>query len=160
MTSIVWDIPEIALTLIKTGPGGLSSTRVCSVLLHFYLTFTKSKLTSPVFAWCVIDAMASGNCPEQCGTSCPLRKSERVCPTENLLPPTLCTARDRKLIGILTGAVLDCRPQPGRTSHALGWSVIAVKRTGREGVGRVAPRPDFWQRNVKLDVKTSFFDVS
>jgi hypothetical protein len=30
----------------------------------------------------------------------------------------------RTLIGILTGVMLDCGPQPGRTSPALRWSVI------------------------------------
>jgi hypothetical protein len=36
-------------------------------------------------------------------------------------------ARDWKLTGILTGTALNCGPQPGGTSPALGWSVKAVK---------------------------------
>jgi hypothetical protein len=59
--------------------------------------------------------------------------------TENPLPPVLCAAWDQKLIEILTGAALDCGPQPGRTSPDLGWSVIAVILSGSEQwVGRVA----------------------
>jgi hypothetical protein len=34
---------------------------------------------------------------------------------------------------MLTGAVPDCGPQPGGTSPAIGWSVIAVKPSGRGG---------------------------
>jgi hypothetical protein len=36
----------------------------------------------------------------------------------------------------MTGGVPDCGPQPGGTPPALGWSVIAVKSSGRGGVGR------------------------
>jgi hypothetical protein len=42
-------------------------------------------------------------------------------------------AQDLKLIEILTGTAPDCRPKPGRTSPAFGWSVIAVKPSRREG---------------------------
>ncbi len=63
-------------------------------------------------------------------------------------------AQDQKLIGILTGAMQDCGPQPGGTSPTLGWSVIAAKSSGR-GVSRVAPWPDFWRKYVKMYVKTS-----
>ncbi len=38
-----------------------------------------------------------------------------------------------KPIGIVTGAALDCGPQPSLTSLPLGWSVIAVKPSGRGG---------------------------
>ncbi len=52
--------------------------------------------------------MVSEICPERYGASSPFRKSERVSPTENLLPPPLCTACDQKLIEILTGTAPDC----------------------------------------------------
>ncbi len=51
----------------------------------------------------------------------------------NLPPPALSTAQDRKPIGNPTGASPDFGPQPGRTSPALGWSVIAVKPSGGGG---------------------------
>jgi hypothetical protein len=52
------------------------------------------------------------------------------------LHPALYTARYWKLAGMLIGASPDCGPQPGGTSPALGWSVLAVKPSGRGGLGR------------------------
>jgi hypothetical protein len=81
----------------------------------------------------------SGICPEPCGTNCPIKKSERAGLIENPPPPKLYTVQNQILIGILTGAMPDCRPQPGRTLLALRWSVIAVKPSGRgEGQQEVA----------------------
>jgi hypothetical protein len=48
-------------------------------------------------------------------------------------PPTLYAAWDQKVIGILIGATLISGPQPGGTSPAIGWSIIAVKPSGRGG---------------------------
>ncbi len=70
---------------------------------------------------------------DQCGPNGPLRKSKRIGPTANPPPPALYTARDQKLIGMLTGR--------------------------RGEVGREAPRPDFWRKIIKKSVKTSFFEV-
>jgi hypothetical protein len=70
-----------------------------------------------------------------------LRKSKRADLTENPLPHALFTSLDRKLIGILTVAMPECRPQPIRTSSILGWSETAEKPRGREGNG-VAPGLD------------------
>ncbi len=79
--------------------------------------------------------MILGICPERCGGSCPIRKSERAGPAENRHPPhSIPRPRDQKLIGILTTAMPDYGQQPGRTS-TLGWSVIAVKPNGK-GWGR------------------------
>ncbi len=50
-------------------------------------------------------------------------------------PPALSTARDQKLISILTGAAPDCGPQPGQTFPTLRWSVIAVKLSRRGSAG-------------------------
>ncbi len=63
-------------------------------------------------------------------------------------------AQDWKLIGILTGATLDCGPQPGRTSSALGWPVIAVKLSGR-GVGRVVPHT--YDKNTSKCMSRHYF---
>jgi hypothetical protein len=49
---------------------------------------------------------------------------------------------DWNLIGILTVAVLDCGPQPGRISTTIMWSVIAVKPSVRRA-GRVSLQLDF-----------------
>ncbi len=77
---------------------------------------------------------------------------------EPATPRTLRGLR-RKLIGMLTGAAPHCGPRPGATSPAIRWSVSTVKLSGRGGVGNMSSRPDFWQKNVKMDVKMSFFDV-
>jgi hypothetical protein len=52
-------------------------------------------------------------------------------PTANLPPPALTTPGP-EIDQILTGATLDYRPQPGRTSPALR-SDIAVKPSGKGG---------------------------
>jgi hypothetical protein len=53
----------------------------------------------------------------------------------------------------------DCKPATPRTLRGpwpeIDWNVD----WRRGGVGRVAPRPDFWQKIVKKSVKTSFFEV-
>ncbi len=94
-----------------------------------------------------------------CSASCPLRKIERAGPTENQPPPHSAWLWDRKLTGILTGTPLDYRPQPGETSLAFGWSVIAVKPTGRGVVDRVAPQEDFCRKYIKKYVKMLFLDI-
>jgi hypothetical protein len=58
-------------------------------------------------------------------------------------PPALSKYWDRKLTGILAGAMPDYGLQPGETSPSLGWSVITVKLSGRGGGGRMAPWLDF-----------------
>jgi hypothetical protein len=83
-----------------------------------------------------------------------------VGPTENPLPPALHATREQKLTGILTGAVLHFTPQPGRTSPALGWSVIAVKPVGiGEGGVCCGAVTELLTKNIKTDIKWSFFDV-
>ncbi len=89
-----------------------------------------------------IESADFGNFPRSAQPQGPLRKSERPGPTANPPPLALSTARDRKLIGIQTGTVPDCGPQPSRTAPHLGWSEIAVKPSGMGG-GRAAPQPDF-----------------
>ncbi len=37
--------------------------------------------------------------------------------------------------------------------------VMTVKPVGSGKVGRVAPQQNFWQKNVEMDVKMSFFDI-
>ncbi len=56
--------------------------------------------------------------------------------------PELSMVQDWKLIGILTDPGPDSRPQHSGTSPTLGWSVIAVKLSGRGGDGRVALQLD------------------
>jgi hypothetical protein len=68
-------------------------------------------------------------------------------------------AWDRKLIGILTVAILDYRPKPGRTSPALGWSVITVKPSGTGGSWQGGATAGFLMNYIKMYDKTSFFDV-
>ncbi len=58
---------------------------------------------------------------------------------------------------MLTDAAPQYKPQSGGTSPTLECSVFAEKPCEREGVGNVLPRPDFWQKNFKIDIKTSFF---
>jgi hypothetical protein len=67
-------------------------------------------------------------------------------------------ARDWKLIGILTGAALDCGPQPGGTSPALWWSVIAVKPIERRG-RQMLQCAGHLTKYIEMDVITSFFDI-
>ncbi len=80
-----------------------------------------------------IEVGGFGNMPRSVRRQGPLRKSESTGPTANQPPPALYAARDRKLIGMLTG--------------------------GGGGVIRVAPRPEFWRKIAKKSVKTSFFEV-
>jgi hypothetical protein len=76
-----------------------------------------------------------------------------------MLPPALNMARDQKLIGIMTGATPDCGPHPSETSPALGWSVIAVKQSGREGDWENVVTVGLLMKICKMEVKMSFFDV-
>ncbi len=100
--------------------------------------------------------MVSGICPEWCCANCSLRKSERAGLTKNPPPLALCVARDWKLTEMLTGAALDCGLHPGRTSPALGWSIIAVKLSRREGGQQGRSVTGFLeQKYVKINVKTS-----
>jgi hypothetical protein len=85
--------------------------------------------------------------PDRCGANRLLRKSERIGLTTNPPPTALSTARDQKLISIMTGAALDCGPQPGRTSPVLGWSVLAVKPSGKG-------RSTGWSRDWTSDATT------
>jgi hypothetical protein len=57
--------------------------------------------------------MVLGICLKWYGNSCPIRQSERAGLTKNPPPVVLCAAWDQKLIGILTGATVDGRRQPG-----------------------------------------------
>jgi hypothetical protein len=66
-----------------------------------------------------------------------------------------CSARDRKLTGMFTGAVPGCGTRHGGTSSALGWSVIAVKPSRRGGGWQGLTVTGFRQKYVK----TSFFKL-
>jgi hypothetical protein len=92
---------------------------------------------------CTKESAGFRNLLDLCDANGPLRKSKRPGPSVNLPPPVLSTARDRKLIGIMTSATPDCGPQPGRTSPAPGWSVRAVKLSRRGGGQQVVAAPDF-----------------
>jgi hypothetical protein len=83
---------------------------------------------------------------------CSQKKQENGPDWESATP-----SRDRKLIEILTGATLDCGPQPGQTSAVLGWSVTAVKNRVERGGRQGGARTDFWQKNVKMNIKTFFW---
>ncbi len=80
-----------------------------------------------------IEAGGFGNMPSSVRHQQSTQEEQEKGPTANLPPPALYATRDGKLIGMLTGAAPDCRPQPGGTSPTLGWSVIAVKQSGRGG---------------------------
>jgi hypothetical protein len=49
--------------------------------------------------------------------------------------------RDPKLIGILNGTALDCGQQPDESFLTFGWSVRAVKPSGRVAGG---VRAEWW----------------
>jgi hypothetical protein len=80
-----------------------------------------------------MESTGLGTCLDRCSASGAVGKSERTAQTENSPLPALYTARDQKLMEILTGAAPDCRPQPGKTFLALVWFVTAVKRSGKGG---------------------------
>ncbi len=67
-------------------------------------------------------------------------------------------AWDWKLIGTLSSAAPDCRPEPSQTSPALRWSVIAIKLS-RQGGSAGCYRGQILQKSVKMYVNTSFFEV-
>jgi hypothetical protein len=74
----------------------------------------------------------------------PLRKSEKEDLTENPVPLPLCTAQDRKLIGILTGARLTMDYSLSVLLPPRGWSEVGAKPRGwGGGGGREAPWLDF-----------------
>jgi hypothetical protein len=57
---------------------------------------------------------------------------------------------------MLTGTALHCRPQYGASSPAFGWSETMIKPS------RGTERRCGWSFDVislKMDIKTSFFDV-
>jgi hypothetical protein len=68
-------------------------------------------------------------------------------------------AQDQKPIGMLTGVTPDYGSQRGRTFPTYGWSVIAIKMSGWGVVRRVALCLDYGEKYIKMDVKTSFFDI-
>ncbi len=128
------------LTLIEP-----RSRRTVKYKSALFLTSHTPGLNIPplVFARCVTEHYGFKNLPEWCSASCPLGKSKRVGPMEDLPTTTLCMAQDRKLTGMLTGAASNCGPEHGGTFPTLGWSVIAVKPSRRGEVIRVSPQPDF-----------------
>jgi hypothetical protein len=130
------------ITKLNWGLGRLSSTGIHSVV---DLAYTLLKFTS-TFVRCVIKRYSFRNLPRTVHANSPLGKRKRMDPTEN---PGLGT----ELTGILTVATSGCRPQPVRTSPALGWSEIAVKPSRSGRVSRVAQQPDFLHYKVKTNVK-------
>jgi hypothetical protein len=74
-------------------------------------------------------------------------------------PPALYAARHQKLIGIMTGTTPDCGPHPGGTSPALGWSVLVVKQSGREGDWENVMMGRLLMKICQMEVKMSFFDI-
>jgi hypothetical protein len=56
----------------------------------------------------------------------------------------------------MTGAAPDCRPQPGQTSPALGWFVIAIKPSGRDGSEGWRGSQTYDKKYIKKYVKASF----
>ncbi len=66
-------------------------------------------------------------------TSVHLERAREQARLRTRCPLAISLAQDQKLIGILTGDVPDCGPQPGRISPTLGWSVIAVILSGGGG---------------------------
>ncbi len=132
------------------------STGVRSVLT---LLSRGVNLPLPVFAQCAIERCGFGNLPKTVRRQLYSKKERESGPNWEPATPRTLRGLRRKLIGMLTGAAPHCGPRPGATSPAIRWSVFAVKLSGRGGVGNMSSRPDFWWKNVKMDVKTSFFDV-
>ncbi len=63
------------------------------------------------------------------------------------------------MTGMLPGDTPHYGPWPDRTSPGLRWSVMAVKPAGSRKIGSIAPLQNFWQKNLKTDIKTPFCDV-
>jgi hypothetical protein len=98
-------------------------------------------------------------CPERCCASYTVRKRERAGPTENLPPPALYAARDRKLIRMLTGAALHCGPQPGGDFSPSRVVCIHSKTKWKGGGPQYGSTARLLTKKRQMDVKTSFFDV-
>jgi hypothetical protein len=70
--------------------------------------------------------MVLGIRPEWFASIGPHRKRERVVANEDPSHAALFLVRDLKLIGMLTGAALDCGPHYISSSPAFGWSETTV----------------------------------
>ncbi len=108
----------------------------------FDLAFTRVKVTSPGM-WQMCNRALRFREFGQNGAAILLNLDRGRPDWKPASPPTLYAARDEKLTGMLPGAALHCRPEPGGTSPALGWSVKTVKPVRSREVGMVAPRQNF-----------------
>ncbi len=125
------------------------------------LAFTRCKITSAGIWQMLRERCSFGNPPRMLQQHWYTQKErDSAHNREPAPPPALYAAWDQKLIGMLTGAALHCGPGPGRTSLMLKWSVIAVKPDRSGGVRRSASRLNLWQKKKKIDVETSFFEVT
>jgi hypothetical protein len=55
-----------------------------------------------------------------------LKKTQKACPTENLLHAALCSVQDQKKTGMLTSTVPECRPHYFSSSSTFRWSETSV----------------------------------
>ncbi len=132
----------VPLTLIQLGSGKSINYQGP---FSFDLAFTRCKLTSPgIWQMCKRALRFQESTQSGCGNITTLRKSERPARLRTT-SPALCTARDQKLIGMLTATALHCEPRPGGTSP-VRWSVLIVKQVGSRKVSRVMPQQNFWQK--------------
>ncbi len=149
---------HISLTLNQ--PGSAKSVNYRGPF-SFGLAFTRCKLTSPGRRQMCNRALRFWQFGQN-GAAILLYLDRARPDWESASPLTLC-GPGREIDRNVPGAARHCGPWPGRTSPALWWSVLTVKPVGSGEVGMVAPRQNFWQKNVKMDVKmdvkTSFFDV-
>ncbi len=143
-----------SLTLIQPGPGSLLTTRNRSVLASLSQSVN---WPLPVSSRCVIEHCGFGNLPRMVRQHYHTYKERKTGSTENPPRPALYAAPGPgNWFGMLTDATPYYGQQPSKTSSMLGWSVITIKSVGSRKVSRVAPRQNFWRKNVKLDIKTSF----
>ncbi len=153
-------VPKSADHKVELNPNQTGLWEDCQVPGYAQFLTTHSQglnLPPQVFPRSVVERYGFGNLPKTVLHHQSTWKSDIVDPTENLPSPALCTARDQKLIGILIGAVLNCRPQPVRTFPALRWSKLAIKPSRRWQGCWAAQWPEFWCCIIKKRVKTSFW---
>ncbi len=123
----------------------------------FDLAFTRCKLTYPGRWQMRNRALRFWEFGQNCAAL--LLYLDRATPDwEPASPYTLC-GPGQEIYRNVPSAALHCGPRPDWTSPALRCSVVAVKpvRSGEDGM--VAPRQNFCGKNIKMDIKTSFFDV-
>jgi hypothetical protein len=121
-------------------PGSVKSVNYRG-LFSFGLAFTRCKLTSPGRRQRCNRALRFQEFGQN-GAEI-LLYLDRARPDRESASPRILRGPGREIDRNVPGAALHCGPRPGRTSPALGWSVLTVKPVGSKEVGMVAPRQNF-----------------